>query len=83
MMDKSTNGEDERLHEAELLHRVWGDLLNAGADRSGAERHYRQAIVVAERQREAFTVAGLDQPRPAPARLVPRHSDFDSLAVSG
>ena len=41
---------DERFLEAELLHRVLGDLLDAAADRSGAERHYRQAIIVAERQ---------------------------------
>jgi tetratricopeptide (TPR) repeat protein len=41
---------DERVNEAELLHRVPGDLLNTAGDRSGAERHYRQAIVVAERQ---------------------------------
>ena len=41
---------DERFAEAELLHRVPGDLLNASGDRSGAERHYRQAIAVAERQ---------------------------------
>ena len=41
---------DERVFEAELLHRVPGDLLNAAGDRSGAERHYRQAIAVAERQ---------------------------------
>jgi tetratricopeptide (TPR) repeat protein len=41
---------DERFLEAELLHRVPGDLLNAAGDHSGAEQHYRQAIVVAERQ---------------------------------
>jgi class 3 adenylate cyclase/tetratricopeptide (TPR) repeat protein len=41
---------DERFAEAELLHRVPGDLLNAAGDRSGAEQHYRQAIAVAERQ---------------------------------
>jgi tetratricopeptide (TPR) repeat protein len=40
---------DERLYEAEL-RRVRGDLLNAAGDRSGAERHYRRAIAVAERQ---------------------------------
>lgn len=39
---------DERESEAELLHRVPGDPLNAAGDRS--ERHYRQAIAVAERQ---------------------------------
>jgi tetratricopeptide (TPR) repeat protein len=41
---------DERLYEAELLHRVPGDLLNAAGDQPGAERCYRQAIAVAERQ---------------------------------
>ena len=41
---------DERYQEAEVLHRLPGDLLNAAGDRSGAERHYRQAIAVAERQ---------------------------------
>ena len=41
---------EERVFEAELLHQVRGDLLNAAGDRSGAERHYRQAIAVAERQ---------------------------------
>ena len=40
----------ERVSEAELLYRVPGDLANAAGDRSGAERYYRQAIVVAERQ---------------------------------
>ena len=41
---------DERIHEAEVLYRVPGDLLNAAGDWSGAERHYCQAIAVAERQ---------------------------------
>src|SRR3954469_16734824 len=41
---------DERVSEAEVLYRIPGDLLNAAGDRSGAERHYRQAIAVAERQ---------------------------------
>jgi class 3 adenylate cyclase/tetratricopeptide (TPR) repeat protein len=41
---------DERLDEAEL-HRLRGDLLNAAGDRPAAERSYRQAIAVAERQR--------------------------------
>jgi predicted ATPase len=41
---------EERSGEAELLHRVPGDLLNAAGDRSGAEQHYRQAIAVAEGQ---------------------------------
>jgi tetratricopeptide (TPR) repeat protein len=40
---------DERVSEAELL-RVAGDLQNAVGDRAGAERHYLQAITVAERQ---------------------------------
>jgi tetratricopeptide (TPR) repeat protein len=41
---------DERLDEAEL-HRLRGDLLNAAGDRPAAERSYRRAIAVAERQR--------------------------------
>jgi tetratricopeptide (TPR) repeat protein len=41
---------EERVFEAELLHRVPGDLLNVTGDQSAAERHYRQAIAVAERQ---------------------------------
>jgi tetratricopeptide (TPR) repeat protein len=41
---------DERLGEGEILHRIPGDLLNAAGDQPGAERHYRQAIAVAERQ---------------------------------
>ncbi len=41
---------DERFFEAELLYRVPGDLLLAAGDRSAAERSYRQAIAVAERQ---------------------------------
>jgi class 3 adenylate cyclase len=41
---------DERWAEAELLHRVPGDLLNAAGDQPGAERHYHQAIAVAESQ---------------------------------
>jgi len=40
---------DERLHEAEL-HRLRGDLLNATGDRSAAQRNYRQALAIAERQ---------------------------------
>ena len=40
---------EERVDEAEL-HRVRGDLLNATGDRSAAERNYRQALAVAERQ---------------------------------
>jgi predicted ATPase len=41
---------DERVSEAECLHRLPGDLLNAAGDRLGAEQRYRQAIAVAERQ---------------------------------
>ena len=41
---------DARMYEAEVLHRVPGDLLAAAGDQSGAERHYRQAITVAKRQ---------------------------------
>jgi len=41
---------DERFLEAELLYRVPGNLLKAKGDQSGAERHYRQAIAVGERQ---------------------------------
>jgi class 3 adenylate cyclase/tetratricopeptide (TPR) repeat protein len=40
----------ERNGEAELMHRVPGDLLNAAGDQTGAERHYRQAIAIAKRQ---------------------------------
>jgi predicted ATPase len=42
----------ERVAEAELLYRVRGDLLNTIGDRSAAERHYCQAIAVAERRGE-------------------------------
>jgi len=68
---------EERVNEAELLHRVSGDRLNAAGDRSGAERHYRQALAVAERQsaklfqlRAAISLARLwrDQRRRAEAR---------------
>jgi tetratricopeptide (TPR) repeat protein len=41
---------DERNFEAELLHRIPGDLLNAAGDSVGAEQHYRQAIMISERQ---------------------------------
>jgi class 3 adenylate cyclase/predicted ATPase len=40
---------EERWIEAEL-HRLYGDLLGAIGDRSGAERNYHQALTVAERQ---------------------------------
>ncbi len=40
---------EERVFEF-LLHRARGDLLNAAGDRLAAERNYRQAIAVAERQ---------------------------------
>jgi tetratricopeptide (TPR) repeat protein len=68
---------DERFAEAELLYRVRGDLLKATGDRSMAERYYRQAIVVAERQsakllqlRASTSLAQLwrDQGRHAEAR---------------
>ncbi len=52
---------DERFLEAELLHRVPGDLLNAAGDQSAAERHYRQAIIVAERVQGSCNCG----PRPA------------------
>jgi tetratricopeptide (TPR) repeat protein len=45
---------DERVYEAEVLYRVPGDLLKAAGDWPGAEQHYRQAIVVAERQSAKF-----------------------------
>jgi class 3 adenylate cyclase/tetratricopeptide (TPR) repeat protein len=51
---------DARMYEAEVLHRIPGDLLAAAGDQSGAEGHYRQAIAVAERQS-----AKLDQLRAA------------------
>ena len=60
-----------------MLHRVPGDLLNAAGDQSGAERNYRQAITVAERQsaklfqlRASTSLARLwrDQGRRAEAR---------------
>jgi predicted ATPase len=41
---------EERVSEAELLHRVRGDLLKARGDISAAERSYRQAVMIAERQ---------------------------------
>jgi class 3 adenylate cyclase/tetratricopeptide (TPR) repeat protein len=68
---------DERVSEAELLHRVPGDLLNAAGDRSAAEQHYRQAIAVAEQQsakllqlRASISLAQLwrDQGKPVEAR---------------
>jgi predicted ATPase/class 3 adenylate cyclase len=40
---------EERVGEF-ALHRIRGDLLNAAGDRLAAERNYRQAIAVAERQ---------------------------------
>jgi len=40
----------ERVSEAEVLHRVRGDLLNLKGDRAGAERCYQGAIAVAKRQ---------------------------------
>jgi predicted ATPase len=41
---------DERIFEAEVMHRMPGDLLNAAGDQPAAEQHYRQAIIIAERQ---------------------------------
>jgi tetratricopeptide (TPR) repeat protein len=40
---------DERYYEAEM-HRVSGDVMVAAKNQPAAERHYRQAIAVAERQ---------------------------------
>jgi Flp pilus assembly protein TadD len=67
---------DGRVDEAEVLYWLPGDLLNAAGDQSGAERHYRQAIAVAEQQsakllqlRASTSLAQLlrDQSRPAEA----------------
>ena len=77
---------EERVNEAEL-HRVRGDLLNATGDRSAAERSYRQALAVAERQsaklfelRAATSLARLwrDQGKRAEARelLAPVYNWF-------
>jgi class 3 adenylate cyclase/tetratricopeptide (TPR) repeat protein len=41
---------EERVNEAELLYRTPGDRLFAVGDLFAAERHYHQAITVAERQ---------------------------------
>jgi hypothetical protein len=41
---------EERVSEAELLHRVPGDLLKASDNRTGAERSYHQAITIANQQ---------------------------------
>ena len=60
---------EERYAEAEYVHRVPGDLLSAAGDRAGAERHYRQAIAVAEGQSaKFFAIEGIDQSRAALAR---------------
>ena len=75
------------MYEAEVLHRIPGDLLAAAGDQSGAEGHYRQAIAVAERQsakldqlRAATSLARLwrDQGRQTEARdlLVPIYGWF-------
>jgi tetratricopeptide (TPR) repeat protein len=70
---------DERFLEAEILHRVPGDLLAASGDRLGAEQHYRQAIAISQRQnakllqlRAAGSLARLwhDQGKRAEAREV-------------
>jgi tetratricopeptide (TPR) repeat protein len=45
---------EERVSEAELLHRVRGDLLNLKGDRAGAERWYREAIAIAKQQSANF-----------------------------
>jgi tetratricopeptide (TPR) repeat protein len=47
---------EERVSEAELLHRVPGDLLNITGDRDAAERSYRQALAVAERAVSAIVI---------------------------
>jgi class 3 adenylate cyclase/tetratricopeptide (TPR) repeat protein len=49
-MTQAIESTDERVSEAELLHRVRGDLLNSRGDPAGAERCYREAIAVAGRQ---------------------------------
>jgi class 3 adenylate cyclase/tetratricopeptide (TPR) repeat protein len=68
---------DERFGEAELRYRMPGDLLKASGDQSGAERSYRQAIAVADRQsaklfqlRASTSLARLlrDQGKPPEAR---------------
>ena len=68
---------DERIFVAEVLYRVPGDLLAAAGDQSRAERHYHQALAVAERQsaklfqlRASTSLARLwrDQGRQAEAR---------------
>ncbi len=46
---KLAEATDERLGEAEI-NRLLGDLTAAAGDQSAAERHYRQAITVADRQ---------------------------------
>ena len=77
---------EERVHEAEL-HRLRGDLLNATGDRSAAERNYRHALAVAQRQSAKFlqlrastSLARLwrDQGKIADARglLAPIHNWF-------
>jgi len=45
---------EERVSEAELLHRVRGDLLTLKGDRAGAERCYLEAIALAKRQSARF-----------------------------
>jgi tetratricopeptide (TPR) repeat protein len=82
---------EERVSEAELLHRVPGDLLNAAGDRSGAEQHYRQAIAIAERQsaklfqlRASASLARLwrDQGKRAEAAICSVRSTIGSPKVS-
>jgi tetratricopeptide (TPR) repeat protein len=60
---------EERVSEAELLHRVPGDLLKARGDRTSAERSYHQAITIAKRQgAKVLELRVCDQPRPLVAR---------------
>src|SRR5579864_7829118 len=58
---------DERSHEAEVF-RVQGDLMNATGDQPAAERSYRRALAVAERQSKDLRTLLRHQPRPDLAR---------------
>ena len=86
---------DERYHEAEL-YRLRGDLMMAKVDRLAAERTYRDAIAVAQRQsaklmelRAAISLASLwreqGKNREARALLTPIydwfHEGFDTRDV--
>jgi predicted ATPase len=77
---------DERQDEA-LVYRLQGDLLNAAGDQAAAERSYRRALAVADRQnakglelRAATSLARLwcDQGKRTEARdlLVPIYGWF-------